>query len=263
MRGLSLKTIKEIKKIIESKFDLFNLMLLGILPKDKKQIDGGKKMYFTTSKHKNLIELFIDALDDKPNKAEEIVLKKILSGAKGYVDSLKEKTIARIIHDLDSYVTEQSQKKEPIDKGVFDSIINQNMKRSGNHFKMIANTESNRAVNYAVSLQIKKIAKDKKIDDPVVFFVVTIDDVTGPEEFVLHLLPDRKTPRVWKLSELSYGYHKKGDPNPSIGGLHVNCRCKLTVLMPGFGFDKDGKVRYVGPDHDEFKVQRNKYGLPR
>ena len=96
----------------------------------------------------------------------------------------------------------------------------------------------------------------------MVFFSVIIDDVTGKEEFKLHLLPDRKTPRVWFLSEIGAEYHKKGDSNPKLAGLHPNCRCKLTYLAPGWGFTKDGKVTYIGPDHDEISKQREEYGKP-
>ena len=87
--------------------------------------------------------------------------------------------------------------------------------------------------------------------------------LTGSEEFVLHLLPDKKTPRLWKLSEIGHEYHKKGDPNPKLPGLHPNCRCKLTYLAQGFGFDKDGKVTWKGVDHDELEFQRKEYGKPR
>jgi hypothetical protein len=113
------------------------------------------------------------------------------------------------------------------------------------------------------AMQISKVGAANGEEDPTVFFIVTIDDVTGSEEFVLHLLPDRKTPRVWKLSEIGNEYHKKGDSNPKFAGLHPNCRCKLTYLAKGYGFNADGKVTYIGKDHDEFAIQREQYGLPR
>jgi hypothetical protein len=96
-----------------------------------------------------------------------------------------------------------------------------------------------------------------------VFFIVTIDDVTGSEEFALHLLPDRKTPRLWKLSEIGHEYHKKGDNNPKLAGLHPNCRCKLTYLANGFGFDEDGKVTYKSSEYNALEEQRKEFGLPR
>ena len=70
------------------------------------------------------------------------------------------------------------------------------------------------------------------------------------------MLPDGVTPRVWKLSEVGAGYHKKGDLNPKIAGLHPHCRCCLTSLLNGFGFNSSGMVTYIGKGHDEFAKQR-------
>lgn len=36
-------------------------------------------------------------------------------------------------------------------------------------------------------------------------------------------MPDGITPRLWKLSEVGSGYHRKGDESPKLGGLHPNC----------------------------------------
>jgi len=128
---------------------------------------------------------------------------------------------------------------------------------------MIANSESNKTANVGTALQISKVGESNGEDDPTVFFIVTVDDVTGPEEFVLHLLKDRKTPRLWKLSEIGHEYHKKGDNNPKMAGLHPNCRCKLTYMARGFGFDDDGNVTYKSSDYDALKEQRKEFGLPR
>lgn len=71
----------------------------------------------------------------------------------------------------------------------------------------------------------------------------------------LHLLPDEQTPRVWKMSEVGAGYHKKGDPAPKVGGLHPHDRCTIQTLPPGYGFE-GGRITYIGKDHDEFAKQR-------
>jgi hypothetical protein len=136
------------------------------------------------------------------------------------------------------------------------SLIDKEMTSAKKHLQLIANSESNKSINYGMAMKIGRLAKRKKEDDPTVFFMVTIDDVTGDEEFKLHLLPDRKTPRVWKLSEIGSEYHKKGDPNPKFAGLHPNCRCKLAYLPKGWGFNDDGKIRFKGLDYDEYAVQR-------
>jgi hypothetical protein len=68
-------------------------------------------------------------------------------------------------------------------------------------------------------------------------------------------MPDKITPRVWKLSEIKFSYHKKGESNPSISGLHPHCRCSLTFLSPNFGF-RDGQVSFMGLGHNEYLKQR-------
>lgn len=258
MEGLTDKAAKAIEKLIKAKFNAISLKILGFIP----QIGKEKNVVFTTSRS-NLISLFLQALGSRdPNKLEEETLKVLLRIASGYIDGLRDRTSSRIINDVDTYVRSASMKQNSVSMSKINEIVNGEMDKAQKHLKLIANAESNKALNTGTALQISKMAEEKGEEDPTVFFVVTIDDVTGPEEFVLHLLPDRKTPRVWKLSEIESGYHKVGDKEPKFAGLHPNCRCKLTYLAPGWGF-KDGKVAFIGLEHDEYESQRGQYGLPR
>jgi len=258
MKGLTNSGVKSIEKLIKSKFDLLSLRFLGILPTASQQ----KSIIFKTTRN-NLVSLFLQALGTRdPNSLEERTLKTMLRIANGYMDGLRDRTAARVVHDIDSYMKNKSLQNAPIDLDEVNAMIDGELDKAGKHMKLIAAAESNKAINTGVALQISKMGKDKK-EDPTVFFVVTHDDVTGPEEYVLHTLPDRVTPRVWKLSEIGSEYHKKGDSNPKFPGLHPNCRCKLTYLAKGFGFDDAGSVKYIDKNHDEFEAQREKYGLPR
>lgn len=259
MQGLSPKALKSLERTLKSKFDDISLGFLGLIPRRIHE----KHIVFQTSKD-NLISIFLKSLGSRdPNKLEEATLKTMLSVANNYLNGLRDRTVAKLIHDVDSYIKDQKRKDNSVSINHIDKIIKKEMDKAGKHLKMIATAESNKVTNVGTALQIAKIAEERKQDDPTVFFVVTIDDVTGPEEFVLHLLPDRKTPRVWKLSEIGHDYHKAGEPNPKLPGLHPNCRCKLTYLAPGWGFDASGRVKYKGPKWDEFEHQREIYGLPR
>ena len=259
MKGLSNEAVEAIEKMIEGKFNSISLSFLGLVPKLSKE----KRIVFSSAQN-SLTSIFLQSLGTRdPNKDEEDTLKVILRIASNYVDALRDRTKARVVNSIDSYVKDQNSKSKPIKADKVRSMVDKEMGKAKNHFKLIANSESNKAGNTGTALQIRKMADQKGIEDPTVFFVVTIDDVTGPEEFVLHLLPDRKTPRVWKLSEIGSEYHKKGDPQPKLAGLHPNCRCKLTYLAPGFGFNANGEVTYIGPDHDEFKIQRKEFGKVR
>ena len=252
MRGLSFKATEAIEKIIQKQFDDISLRFLGLIPKVTKQ----KRIVFSTSKN-NIMSLFFQSLGTStPNQLEKQTIRTLMRIASGYIDGLKERTTARVINNVDSYIKNKSSQEEPVEANEVSEIVSMEMDKAKHQFKMIANTESNKASNTGTALQITRIAEKKNIKDPTVFFIVTVDDVTGSEEFKLHLMPDRKTPRVWKLSEIAHGYHKKGDSEPKIGGLHPNCRCKLTYLAEGWGFDAGGRVKFISLDHDELKAQR-------
>ena len=260
MKGLSLKAFEAIERIIKSRFDAISMKFLGMVPEKPRD----KMIIFSTSKEENMISLFLKALGtNKPNKIEEDTLKTMLRVTNGYMDSLRDRTAAKIMYEVESYVISQSLKDKQPSVKVIDSIMHKEMNKASSNLKLILNSESNKSANTGTALQIAKLAEKKGEKDPTVFFVVIKDDVTGPEEWVLHLLPDRLTPRVWKLSELGAGYHKVGDPNPKLPGLHPNCRCKLTYLPEGWGFDANGKVKFISLDWDELAHQREKYGLPR
>lgn len=258
MRGLSIKAVEAIERMVSGRFDNIGMQFLGIIP----TVSKTKKIIFSTSKN-SLTSLFLQALGSRtPNKDEEDTLKVILRIANGYVEALKERTQSKIIQNINAYMLDQNSKREPVSINHTKKIFRDEMDKAGKHFKLIANSESNKTANIGTALQISKVGESNGESDPTVFFVVTIDDVTGSEEFKLHLLPDRKTPRLWKLSEIGNEYHKKGDNNPKFAGLHPNCRCKLTYLAQGFGFDDNGKVTWKGLDFDAFEEQRKEHGKP-
>jgi hypothetical protein len=98
------------------------------------------------------------------------------------------------------------------------------------------------------------------VEDPVVFFVIVRDGNVCKECIRLHMMPDGTTPRLWYLSEVGHGYHKKGEETPKIGGLHPHCRCVMTTLMPGFGFNEGGFVKYISKDYNAIQEQRGGLG---
>lgn len=258
MFGVNQKILDFIEQIIGTQFDSFLVDFLGIIPK----IDKNKR-FRLHSKKDSLTSLFIRSLGNKiPNKAEEQVLKTQLRVAAGYVEALKIRTQTRTSQAVNAYAQEQSLKKEKVRPSDIRKIIVKEMDGSQNHVRMIVASESNKCVNTATALQIVKVAASNDDNNPTVFFNIVDDDVTGPYEYILHLLPDRKTPRVWRLSEISGSYYKNGEQYPSVCGLHVNCRCKITYLPPFFGYNESGKIAWRGLKHDEFKEQRDKYGLP-
>ena len=251
IKGLPSSAKKLINSTVENLFDRIALSLLGDIP----ELRNKKIAYFSTKPHFGLANLFIQALSKNPNQIEEDVLKGLLTTAHSHIEALKNKTKASIETEVDSYLKDQNLRGESsseleVQKRVIDGLI-----KAGNHIKTIADTEANKAKNMGQAMQITRVAASMDVKDPSVMFICIHDSKLCAECARLHLMPDGRTPRVWKLSELGAGYHKKGDDNAKLGGLHPNERCVLTFLAPGYGF-KDGRVSFVASGHDEYLKQR-------
>jgi len=63
----------------------------------------------------------------------------------------------------------------------------------------------------------------------------------------------------FKLSELqangtNYG-KKASEYLPTITPLHVNCRCALVEIPPGWSFNEEGQMIYKGPNYNQYSNQ--------
>jgi hypothetical protein len=251
-KGLPSSAKRLINSVVENLFDRMALNLLGDIP----ELKNRKVAFFSTSPNLGLANLFVQVLNRNPSQLEADILKGLLTTAHTYLESLKNKTKASIETEIDAYIKDKNTKKEPISELDVHKSILEGLIKAKNHIKTIADTESTKTRNIAQTMQITRVAADMNVSDPNVMFICVHDNKLCEECERLHLMEDKKTPRVWKLSELGYGYHKKGDPNPKVGGLHPNERCTLTFLAPGYGFVR-GKVSYISPDHDEYVKQRS------
>lgn len=252
MRGLSSSAKEAISDIVEDMFDRMSFRLLGNIPRLKKK----KVMAFSADPSLTLAHLFLRSMNNlKPIPKEEEVLKNMLSTAHDYIESLKHKTKASISESIDSYLKDTRNKGETPSSIEIKNRVREGLDSARSHFKTIVEAEGTKARNLGKAMTISRVGASLGQTDPTVFFVVVRDGKTCSECERLHLLPDRMTPRVWKLSELGSGYHKKGQENPKVAGLHPHCRCTLTFLSPNFGFE-NGSVRFIKEGHDEHKKQR-------
>ncbi len=253
MRGISSSSKNKIHELVDEMFDRMALHLVGEVP----SLRNKKSIVFTSKPNLTLAHLFIKSLgSERPLPQEQEALKNLLSTAEEYVSSLRSKTKAQVTESIDSYVKEQALKNERASTVEIKSRINDVLDKARSHFKTIAEAESTKARNMGKALQIGKVAASQGVQDPSVYYVVIKDGKTCNECVRLHLMDDLVTPRVWKLSEIGFGYHKKGQPNPKIAGLHPHCRCSMAFLAPGFGF-KAGQVSWIGEGHDEYRAQRS------
>lgn len=252
MRGISPSTRDVLGKVVDNLFDKMAHAFLGNIPslKDKKVI------MFSTTPTQTLSHLFVQASGNKqllPKESE--VLKNMLTTTHDYFESLKSKTRATLIESIDSYIKDaRAANKTPSDKEIREKIID-SLNKAKSHFNTIVTTESSKAKSLGKAINITKAAASAGISDPTVCFITMRDGDVCKECQRLHVMPDKITPRVWKMSELGFSYHKKGEENPKVMGLHPHCRCAISLVMPGFGF-VGGKITWISPDHDEYKAQK-------
>ena len=247
---LSRAAIKKIKTAIDLLFDRAKVRILGPQAVDKRIVFSYRR------------DLSIPGLFEAAAKEEGFIpnlesLNAILDVAGQYIESTRARTKARVINEVQSTLTEASTSGVKTDvKTVLEGALSDVWRDTTTTMHAIVDAEATNAKNVSIMDGIFKVNTVQGVDDPVVFFVIVRDGKACAECVRLHMLDDGITPRVWKMSSLSHGYHKRGEDTPSIGGEHPHCRCTLTTLLPGFGFNAAGKVTFIGPKHDEFKKQR-------
>jgi len=200
--------------------------------------------------------LFDHASEEEKNKPNDDTLGSLLKIAEGYIEAQREAAKSRVHKAVDSFLNNAraSGVKTDLETVLGGELVNTWSKLTSD-MERIVDTESTTIRNTATLEGISKVNAALNVDDPIVYFLVTHDNVLCSECKRLHLLEDEMTPRLWKLSEIGHGYHKKGEENPKICGLHPNCRCSLATLFIGYGF-KNGAIIYISKDHDEFARQR-------
>lgn len=253
MFGLSSRAKEAIGTVVEEMFDSIALRFLGDIPKLK----NAKRLTITTEGSQGLPHLFVQSMSNKtPNNLEKDVLKSLLDSAHGYIESLKNKTKSNIMERVDGLAREAKLKKIRLSTAAVQEVLDEEMGKSRAHMQAILEAESTKMRNLGNMMDISRVASGIGDADPTVFFVVTKDNSTCKECIRLHLMPDQTTPRLWKFSELKQGYHKRGEDSASAFGLHPHCRCTLTYLTKGFGFNKSGWVSYINQNHDAYSEQR-------
>ena len=219
MYGISSSGKDAISVAVERMFDSLAHKLLGNIPKLR-----DKPQFYGTSPENTLAHMFIQALGGKePNHFERDALKSILNSSYGYIESLKHKTSSGIVESVDALVKEAKTKGSYVNSAQVAEVISAEMEKARNQMKVIAEAETTKTRNVAHTMEIAGNAKNQGIEDPTVFFIVVRDGLLCSECKRLHMLPDGITPRVWKMSELSMGYHKRGEDHPSACGEHPNC----------------------------------------
>lgn len=252
MNGISNTGKDRINAIVEDMFDNLSLQFLGNIPALQ-----GKRLFISYERNLGLPQLFVQAMQNKmPTDTERDFLKSLLNSAHGYIESLKNKTKANLTERIDGLIREAKLRKTKVREFDIQDVVAEEMTKARASMLAIVESESTKFRNVGTMVDIAKVSTSLGDEDPTVFFVVIKDTSTCKECIRLHLMPDQTTPRLWKLSELKQGYHKRGEDSPSAFGLHPHCRCTLTYLSRGFGFDTKGKLKYQELGHDAYSEQK-------
>ena len=253
MIGISSSGKETINKTVEDMFDRIALQFIGDIPKLKYK----KLLLISSEPNLGLGHLFVQAMANKtPNPVEADALKSLLESSHGYIEALKNRTKSAVAERIDGLVKEARTRGEKVKEQDVHDALEEEMRKARAHLLTVVEAESTKLRNLGTMMDISRVSASIGDEDPTVFFVVVRDSSTCKECIRLHLMPDKVTPRVWKFSELRQSYHKRGEEAPSAFGLHPHCRCTLTYLTEGFGFDKYGKVAYQGQGHNEHAKQR-------
>lgn len=241
--------IRQIEKACDLVFDRLKVRLLG--PQSV-----GKRIYVGYTRAYSLPGLFEAASNEEGVAPNLNTLHQVIKVAGGYVDANRERMKARVVREVQGFLTDAHKQEVVTDlKTVLEGKLTEVWAETAHAVRRIIDTEATHTKNIGVLDGIVRINATAGIEDPLVWFVVVRDKDLCNECKRLHLLPDGITPRVWRMSEVGSGYHKKGESNPKMGGLHPHCRCSLVTLMPGYGFTSGGMVTYISKNHDEYKKQ--------
>lgn len=248
---ISKTTRKAIDLAIDRLFERAKARLLGPDPRKGKSISFSYIPEFTLS------GLFIAASKEEGvSTPNHDLLAGLLKIAESYMDAQKEAAKAKVIQSVQSFIQDTSTKRGKTDiESVLGEQLTDLWTKIHADVRKVVETETTVARNMGVDDAIQRISAMAGVEDPVVYFVTVRDASRCNECTRLHLMPDKTTPRVYLRSQVKAGYHKRGEDSPSVGGLHPHCRCVMSVLTPGFGFDSGGRVVWKSYGWDQLKEQ--------
>lgn len=252
MRKLSLprSVVKKIMGAVDSLYDRAIAKILGRPPVDK-------RIYISSKPRVTLSSLFEDASAEERTKPDTTTLATLLDIAEGFINAQRHATKAHVVKSVENWLNTAQEKGVDTDvETVLGGELAEVWRKAHDGMTKIVAAESNVVKNTGGLNGIIRVNAASGVEDPVVYFVVVRDTSLCDECKRLHLMEDEVTPRLWYLSELGHGYHKKGQDKPKLAGLHPNCRCTLSSLLEGWGFDGSGMVSYKGPGYSAIDEQR-------
>lgn len=177
------------------------------------------------------------------NPSEEILLAHA-DETSSLMDALKNKTLNDVFNAV---------------KTGDDDLIREVIEKATQRVEMVVSEELNRAQSVSVVEGIDKVSQSQNLDDPTLIWYGVNDESTCKWCKKMYRSKNNpRKPRAWKRSQLSMAYFKPKEWDEST--VHINahprCRDRMTVVMPGFGLDEAGHIKYMGRDYDEYEAQK-------
>lgn len=205
-------------------------------------------------------DLSLPGIFDSAAKAEgvtnpnEKLRQSCIDIASQYFDAHLEATKAQVLNAVQSYLHE-SQTSGAVDPDkVLKEALESVVEKAASNIKTVTENETTRAKTLGTLDAVVRMAAVDGVQDPLIYGAHPLDQHTCKECQRIYFTPGGE-PRVWKLSELSHAYHKRGNEFPSTCGCHPNCRVSYASILPGYGF-RGQVLSWIGPDYDILKDQR-------
>lgn len=247
---LTRAVVKKIYAAVDRTYDRVLARFLEKHPEDK-------RIVFSSKPRVTLPSIYEAASREEGARPDGDMLAGLKRVAESYIEAQRDRTKAKVLKAVQSWLSEAAAGGVDTDvKTVLGGELAGVFGKAHEALHQMADTEGSNARNVGTLNGVIRVNAATGIEDPVIYFVVVRDQSLCDECRKVHLMPDGTTPRLWYLSEVKHGYHKKGEDQPSVGGLHPHCRCSLVTLMPGYGFDFSGSISWVEHGHEELKNQR-------
>jgi predicted RNA binding protein YcfA (HicA-like mRNA interferase family) len=218
----------------------------------------GKRMFIGFTHGYTLPGIFEAAVNEEGGRVDGELMQGIAAVAEDYINKHRsdakaatKRRIQGLLHDID-----QGRLKPEDFKSAVQGEMSELWGKVKSNVQTVVATETQHAQTMGVKEGIDQVNDGLGVEDPVVCFIPVKDVDLCKECRRVHLLPDGFTPRVFKSSEVSNEYHKPTDNVPSWLLMHPHCRCALATVLPGFGFDGQGRITWVHADHREWEYQR-------
>ena len=239
---------KVIKKTIAELFERSRARLLG------RQLSKPNRILIQLMKDfglENTIEgLFRSALASGVTldaDVDESLIEAQAAETGGYIDELEKRTYRSVLDAVKTGDTE---------------AVTKAFTKATSDLEAIVITETNKAQNLAVYDGVMQAANAIGVNDPTLCALGKLDGKTCKYCLQMyHVESNQKKPRAFKSSQILEGWFKpkewdgKTTYRPS---LHPRCRHLLVAILPGFGLDENGTIKYVSKNYDEYEYQKSK-----